>query len=442
MDYAPNFINLIGQTFGELYVFEKAENDPKGCARFLARCSCGDERRYESKELRDLKRTACPKCLREAKKKVTAERNEAAAQKLLEERNKEKYKDNKRRFDISGLKIKDWTVLRPVKDGSFGCGYICECKCGTLFNFSRNSIIKSKTAQKCQKCLQKERDEERLTKIENVRNSGQFTCIYCDGDFELTDILPSNLVKGYFCCNSCHKINKDNFLNGWRDSHLEKELLECPECRQEIKIDQFRPSSLRAKYPKCNICKDKDAELAKDRYELKNRSKSIIKCCKCKEGCPIDSYYDSSLRASSPKCKKCIEFDKREYHKGRYKKDPIYKEKNAVSKRIRQSLEMKGWKKDATAATYLGIDKDGFIKYVESLFRGDMSWEDRSKWHLDHIIPLSQANTSEEIKTLWHHTNLQPLWKWENEEKSNRLDWMDLPWAEEVFDKRKEIGLK
>ena len=90
---------------------------------------------------------------------------------------------------------------------------------------------------------------------------------------------------------------------------------------------------------------------------------------------------------------------------------------------------------------YLGISKQEFVEYLSSLFRSGMSWENRSEWHIDHIIPLRTANTSEEIKKLWYYTNLQPLWDWENTEKSGSLDWLHFDWAESVIEKHKEIVL-
>jgi hypothetical protein len=43
-------------------------------------------------------------------------------------------------------------------------------------------------------------------------------------------------------------------------------------------------------------------------------------------------------------------------------------------------------------------------------------------WHIDHIIPLSIANTSDEVLTLCHYTNLQPLWASDNHKKSDKME--------------------
>ena len=52
-----------------------------------------------------------------------------------------------------------------------------------------------------------------------------------------------------------------------------------------------------------------------------------------------------------------------------------------------------------------------------------MTWDNYSYygWHIDHIIPLSSANSDEELMKLCHFTNLQPLWYLENLKKSNKL---------------------
>jgi hypothetical protein len=49
-----------------------------------------------------------------------------------------------------------------------------------------------------------------------------------------------------------------------------------------------------------------------------------------------------------------------------------------------------------------------------------MNWDTYGKWHLDHIIPLYEAKTEEEILKLNHYTNLQPLWAEDNLKKNRK----------------------
>lgn len=60
-------------------------------------------------------------------------------------------------------------------------------------------------------------------------------------------------------------------------------------------------------------------------------------------------------------------------------------------------------------------------EHLEKQFVSGMTWENRNEWHIDHIIPLSSAQTEEELYKLCHYTNLQPLWAEENLKKSNKI---------------------
>jgi hypothetical protein len=42
-------------------------------------------------------------------------------------------------------------------------------------------------------------------------------------------------------------------------------------------------------------------------------------------------------------------------------------------------------------------------------------------WHIDHIIPLFFAKNTDDLNTLCHYTNLQPLWGTENSSKRNKI---------------------
>jgi len=50
-----------------------------------------------------------------------------------------------------------------------------------------------------------------------------------------------------------------------------------------------------------------------------------------------------------------------------------------------------------------------------------MSWENYGEWELDHKVPISLATTVEEIYSLNHYTNFQPLWASDNKSKGNRF---------------------
>lgn len=73
---------------------------------------------------------------------------------------------------------------------------------------------------------------------------------------------------------------------------------------------------------------------------------------------------------------------------------------------------------------YLGCSINDFRAYIASKFTVGMNWTNygRTGWHVDHIIPLSSFDLTDEndIKRALHYTNTQPLWAVENKSKGSR----------------------
>ena len=50
-----------------------------------------------------------------------------------------------------------------------------------------------------------------------------------------------------------------------------------------------------------------------------------------------------------------------------------------------------------------------------------MTWENHGEWHLDHKTPISWATNEDEVYTLNHYENFQPLWAFDNRSKGNKF---------------------
>lgn len=68
----------------------------------------------------------------------------------------------------------------------------------------------------------------------------------------------------------------------------------------------------------------------------------------------------------------------------------------------------------------VGCNKQQLIAHIERQFVKGMTWHNRSEWHIDHIVPISKATTEEEVRALYHFTNLRPMWAADNIRKSNK----------------------
>lgn len=99
----------------------------------------------------------------------------------------------------------------------------------------------------------------------------------------------------------------------------------------------------------------------------------------------------------------------------------------AVMKSIRNRIDLAikhfgATKKDRTLAL-VGCSVLKLISHIEAKFQPGMSWKNRGKWHIDHIIPVSAFNITdpEQQAAAFHYTNLQPLWARDNLIKNDKL---------------------
>jgi hypothetical protein len=113
-----------------------------------------------------------------------------------------------------------------------------------------------------------------------------------------------------------------------------------------------------------------------------------------------------------------------EYQREKRKTDAMYALKADVRIRVWQLLKQKGPnKRKSRALELIGCTWETLKEHIERQFAEGMSWENRSDWHIDHIIPLSSAKDEDTVMKLFHYTNLQPLWAIDNLKKGHSLDW-------------------
>lgn len=117
---------------------------------------------------------------------------------------------------------------------------------------------------------------------------------------------------------------------------------------------------------------------------------------------------------------------KRRTHKytvSRYQSDPMFNLEMRLRRRTRSALDGRGFTKTKRTQEMLGCTYEELMQHLESQFVEGMTWDNRSEWHIDHIVPLASAETEEELIALCHYTNLQPLWAADNLKKSDSRDW-------------------
>jgi len=116
----------------------------------------------------------------------------------------------------------------------------------------------------------------------------------------------------------------------------------------------------------------------------------------------------------------CSNCDNKRQSKNR--ENTLFRLSSNYRNRTSSAFRLGGYQKGTKTEKMLGIDFNSLKQYLENQFTKGMSWDNYGKWHIDHIIPLSSANTEEELKLLCHYKNLQPLWSFDNISKNGKYD--------------------
>lgn len=110
-----------------------------------------------------------------------------------------------------------------------------------------------------------------------------------------------------------------------------------------------------------------------------------------------------------------------EYARERYRRDVSFCLISRVRSIMQNALKRKGFIKRQRTIGALGCTAEEFKEHIERQFLKGMSWDNRDKWHLDHIIPISSASTEDEIYALSHFTNIRPMWAEDNKRKADKI---------------------
>ena len=94
-------------------------------------------------------------------------------------------------------------------------------------------------------------------------------------------------------------------------------------------------------------------------------------------------------------------------------------------------MKANGAVKNKRSMEYYGCTVEHFYNYIESLFTDGMTWDNQGRkaqdgkgWELDHRRPCASFdfNDEEQIHMCFHWTNYQPLWREDNNKKSDKYE--------------------
>lgn len=222
-------------------------------------------------------------------------------------------------------------------------------------------------------------------------------CLRCN-KFKLIDEFSKNISKKDGLNSEC-KLCKNEYSKEYRKRNKKQ----IQDYNKRYHIDNYEEM----KEHKCEIG---------NKYRKSNKEK--IKKCKKR-------YYENNKEKILDKNNKyrLSNKDKRnKNHKKRFKIDISYRIQINIRTCVSKVFKRKN--KIHSISKSLGCSTSFLKQHLESKFQFGMSWENYgSKWHIDHIIPLTAFNLQDIIhfRAACNYKNLQPLWAKDNISKGNKF---------------------
>ncbi len=211
-------------------------------------------------------------------------------------------------------------------------------------------------------------------------------CVKCKIEKSLTDFSKGNGVDGLFCwCKDCHhEYGRTN----------------------KIRIK----SRAHARYEKN---KEAISKKLKEYYET-HRVEIIEK----------QKIYQETHKEERKLYLKQNNETIRAYVRNKRKNDINFRLTGSLRNRVRKAV--KGINKSKSTLELIGCSIEELKQYLEKHFQLGMNWDNYNYrgWHIDHIRPCASfdLNKPEEQRKCFHFTNLQPMWRKENQKKGSKYD--------------------
>ena len=215
-------------------------------------------------------------------------------------------------------------------------------------------------------------------------------------------------------CTKCGEVKSlDEFYNAKKGKHGKQ--FRCKDCDKEYyKSNKEKIKEYNKKYKQDN--KEKIKEYNKEYYKNNKEKLSDLQKIYCK---------NKKESISNNKKRYYIEnkyYINKRTNKGfkqRMNTDIIFKLKHNIGCNIRTSLKKNGYNKKTKTYNILKCDYDFFMQWLNGLASNGHTYG-IGELHLDHVIPISLAETEDEAILLSHYSNYQLLSADENLAKSNR----------------------
>ena len=112
--------------------------------------------------------------------------------------------------------------------------------------------------------------------------------------------------------------------------------------------------------------------------------------------------------------------------RARYHGDNAYRTEKILRTSLAQAVRLySDSKKRDRFVALIGCTIKELVAHLERQFWPGMTWGNQGDWEIDHIRPCASFDMNDPAQQLecFRFSNLQPLWKQDNRNKRDRLDW-------------------
>lgn len=112
-----------------------------------------------------------------------------------------------------------------------------------------------------------------------------------------------------------------------------------------------------------------------------------------------------------------------EAYREKYQKDARYQFTSRIRSRVYQAIRKGSGSKQTATEELVGCSFDYLRQHIERQFKGRMSWDNPSSFHIDHVVPLASFDLTDpaQLKVACNWQNLRPLPPKKNMSKGAKL---------------------
>ena len=133
----------------------------------------------------------------------------------------------------------------------------------------------------------------------------------------------------------------------------------------------------------------------------------------------LEEYYKTKLNEYNKEYSSHLGTTRAEIQRIKRLVDPLFKLKMSIRNMLNCSLKNQGYSKKTKAYHIIKCDYDFLIDWLNGVASNSYNYG-VGDLHIDHVVPISLAETKKETLLLNHYSNLQLLTADENQSKSNR----------------------